>query len=146
MSLISLFKSPDNTPSVQFEKTESIFKETTKTPAQRQKKPIREIVNDNVKTYSNGTAFKEIDKEACEWNRIDTITDIENRSNDLTYEDIQEIKTQGLKVNVAIILKAIWARGATISDAVKATNGKRYFGRRSIEKYWSIFNRSHSPE
>lgn len=109
--------------------------------------PQRQVYRqrDDIKTYSNGTSYKKSDKHECEWIQTKVHDDNGYRSSDLTEKDFNDIRAQGLKVNVAISLKALWSAGASIGDVVKQKRGERYYSRRNIEKYWAIFNRNSPP-
>lgn len=145
MSLINILKLPDSNPSVTFEKTGSIFKETIP-EIKRQRKQYRDYEADNTKTYKGGKVFKETDKKTCEWTLMQTPTDIENRSSDLNAKDIQCLESSGLKINLAVILKPIWATGMSAGETAKINRGKRYYSVRNLEKYWAIFNKNSYPE
>lgn len=141
----NIFKSPDIPPQY-FEKSESIFKETKPTITQRQPKKAMPTTGDKLKTDSRGGIYKETDYETCEWTRLGAQVAIENKSPDLCHRDFEEIEAQSLKVNFAITIKPMWAAGVKIADIVKSNRGAALFSKRNLEKYWAIFNRSHSPK
>jgi oxalate decarboxylase/phosphoglucose isomerase-like protein (cupin superfamily) len=94
-----------------------------------------------LRTFSNGSAFKPNEKDTDEWLLYSPKTSYV-RSKDLNQNDIQEIVAKRLKLSVAIIIKNLWASGASIGQLYKLKRGEAHFSKRNIEKYYAIFNRN----
>lgn len=93
-------------------------------------------------SFAGGKAWKEV--RTFEW---EVVSKKAKRGNSmLTPAEVEEIKQAGLHLSKAAELKPFFVRGLSAAQASGEFIGLRGYGKRTIEKYWAIFNRHSSPD
>ena len=99
---------------------------------------IRETDTPPNLVYHSGRAFTQVDNR--DGFEADIYTDnILKRNGQLTDKETDEIRTKKLDIKKAAEIKWVWAANVSASNCAKQFS-KRGYGKRTIEKYYSVFN------